>query len=336
MGSMRLNKKGYPIAVGIYLFVILLTFIIKNDYYFVMLCQISCYYIAALGVNLITGLSGLPNLGAAGVFSLGAYTSALFCLRLGWTPLLAIFPVLFASWCIGKLLGYPSLRIQGVYLSLSTMVFAEVVRILMMNMTELTGGAAGLKGVPVYNLFGFKLLKYNHTVLVYATVALFMSYLSNRIIRSRWGRSFVAIRDNVEAVGSCGIKASYVKVTAFTVCCLFIGVGGAMYGHYARYIAPASFSQVLSSNLVVSLILGGIGTVSGTLAGAVMVTILPEIAKVIGQYYMLAYVTVIMLSIIFVPGGLIPVLFKIKGGITSHDLIKSFLATGKTGGNRND
>jgi len=335
MGDMRINKKGYPIALGILAFGIALALVWDNDYFFTILCQISCYFIASLGLNFITGLTGQPNLGTAGIFSLGAYTSALVSLRLGWSPFLAILPVLAIGWLVGKMLGYPSLRVEGVYLSLTTMVFSEVVRIMLMNLTDFSGGAAGLKNIPFYNIFGLTISKYNYIFIMYAIIALFMAFLAYRIIRSRWGRSLVAIRDNTEAVAACGINVSKLKIVAFTICCMFVGVGGAMYGHYTTYLNPASFSQELSTSFVVILIVGGIGTVSGALVGAFVVSLLPELLRFLGAYYQLVYVLLAMLCIIFLPGGIVPTLRRSKGAVKSFDVIKKFVSPGEKGGSGN-
>jgi len=335
MGNMRMSKKGYPIAIGVFSIALLLTFVLKNDYYFVILCQIACYYIAALGMNFITGLTAQPNLGSAGIFALGAYTSALVSMKLGISPFFAFIPSLGVGWLVGKLLGYPSLRVEGVYLALTTMVFAEVIRILLMNMTDLTGGATGLTHIPRYHIFGITVSKFNQIAMMYAVIALFMSYLAYRIIRSRWGRSLVAIRDNVEAVSSCGINVSKLKVTSFTVCCMFVAVGGAMYGHYATYLNPTSFSQQLSTTLVVILIIGGIGTVSGVLVGTVIAILLPELLRVVGTYYMLVYYTLFMLGIILLPGGIVPTLMRSKNRLRSDVFIKMLFGVKQKGGDCN-
>ena len=330
MGEMRINKRGYPVAIGIFIIAIVLAFTLKNDYYLVILCQIACYYVAALGLNFITGLSGQSNMGAAGIFSVGAYASALISMKLGVSPFLAIIPVLGVGWLVGKLLGYPTLRLEGVYLALTSMLFAEVIRIAIMN-TDFTGGAAGLKNIPNYYLFGYTLSSYRQMVVFYSVVALFMSYLAYRIIRSRWGRSFVAIRDNVEAVEACGIKVSALKITAFTICCVFTCIGGAMYSHYTNYLSPASFNGLLSSSFVIMLIIGGFGTVSGAFAGAVFVILLPELLRFVGTYYILVYVTIVLLCIFFLPGGIVPSIMRVKGRIKTKDLVNILFGTGKKG-----
>ena len=331
MGDMRINKKGYPIAIGICIVAIILAFLFQNDYYLVIMLQIGSYYVASLGLNFITGLSGQPNMGVSGIFALGAYTSALVSAKLGWSPFLAIIPVLIVGWIIGKVLGFPTLRLDGVYLALTSMLFAEVIRIVIMNLTDFTGGAAGLKNIPHYRIFGIELSEYRYIVIMFALISLLMSYLAYRIIRSRWGRAFIAVRDNVEAVGTCGINVASVKIIAFTVCCLFICVAGSMYAHYLTYLTPAAFTGLLSSSFVVILIIGGIGTVSGTFAGTIFVVLLPELLRFIGDYYMIVYIAIVLFSILFFPGGIIPTFGRMKSSFTSHDLIRSFFSTGRKG-----
>jgi len=331
MGNMRVSKRGYPIALVVFAVSIILTFTFTNDYYLVIMCQVACYYIAALGLNFITGLTGQPNMGAAGTFSLGAYTSSLVSMKLGVSPFLAMFFVLAMGWLIGKVLGFPTLRLEGVYLALISMLFAEVVRIVIMNMPNFTGGAAGLKNIPNYHIFGFTFSKYRDTVLLYTVFALIMTYIAHRITRSRWGRSFVAVRDNVEAVGSCGINVSAIKIAAYTVCCVFICVAGAMQAHYLTYLSPVSFSGLLSNSFVIILILGGIGTVSGAFVGSIIVVLLPEILRFVGEYYMLVYVSIVMLNLMFLPRGIVPTLLRTQGGVSSVEAIKMFFSMGKKG-----
>ena len=336
MGSMRANRRGYPVALGVFAASVILAFSFNNDYYLVIMCQIACYFIAALGLNFITGLAGQPNMGAAGTFSLGAYTSSLVSMKLGVSPFAAMFFVLLAGWLIGRVLGYPTLRLEGVYLALISMLFAEVVRIVIMNMPNFTGGAAGLKNIPYYNIFGFTFSKFRDIAVLYAVFTLIMTYAAHRITRSRWGRSFVAVRDNVEAVGSCGINVSAIKIAAYTVCCVFICVAGAMQAHYLTYLSPVSFSGLLSNSFVIIIILGGIGTVSGAFVGAIIVVMLPELLRFIGEYYMLVYVSIVMLNLMFLPRGIVPTLLGTRGGVSSADAIRMFLSTGKKGDGGNE
>ena len=285
----------------------------KNNYFLTVLCQVLCYFIAAAGLNFVTGLTGQANLGMAGIFSIGAYTSALCTLRLDMSPWLCFLPVLFMGWLVGKLLGYPSLRVEGVYLSLTTIVFSEIVRITLTNLTDFSGGAAGLKYIPTYRFFGADLGIPKNMLLLLIVISLIVTYISDRVIRSRWGRAFVSIRDNIEAVGSCGINVSAMKITAYTLSTLFGALSGALYAHFNTYLNPMVYNSQLSTSFVVMLIIGGIGTVSGCLIGSIVVRLLPEMLRFMGNYYQFVYSIICLLCIVFLPGGLVSYIFNHRG-----------------------
>lgn len=323
MGKMRISRKDYLTGSIIAAAVVLLAFVWKSEYYFGVVCQILCYFIAAMGLNFITGLAGQPNMGGAGIFSVGAYTSALFCIRLDCPVFLSLIPAAILGWAVGKILGYPSLRIEGVYLSLTTIVFSEVVRIIMMN-SDFSGGASGLKGVPYFSIFGWETPNNNMIALVLLAFAVVLAYIAYRITRSRWGRAFVAIKDNIEAVASCGINVAKMKISAFTLCCVFICLAGALYGHYTTYLNPASFNQTLSVSFVVMMIVGGMGTVTGALIGAIIVNLLPEILRFMGSYYQMVYCILVLLSIIFLPGGVVHTVRRARVH-NANDFVRIFL-----------
>ncbi len=306
----------------------------SNNYYFSILCQIMCYFIAALGMNFITGMIGQPNLGAAGVFALGAYTSALLAVKAGISPWLGIFAAMGMGWIVGKTLGYPSLRVEGVYLSLTTIVFSEIIRIVLNNATDFCGGASGLKQIPAYDIGGFPLDKPNHMFVFLVIVSLLLSYIAYRITRSRWGRAFIAVRDNMDAVESCGINVSRMKVSAYTFCCVFIAIAGALYAHFVRYLNPSTFVQTFSNTFVVMLIVGGLGLVSGAFIGTILVTILPELLRFTGSYYQFAYALIVLLCILLLPGGIIPSLSKKQGSTRAMDIIRIFI--GKRKGDKHE
>ena len=134
----------------------LLPQMIRNEYYMTIACQILIYLIAVCGLNFITGLTGQMNLGTAGMFAMGAYVSGLLNVKLGVSPWLGLVAALCVGWLIGKALGYPSLRLRGVYLSLTTIAFTEIIRMLLNNMKGVTNGAQGLRGIERYNFFGYR------------------------------------------------------------------------------------------------------------------------------------------------------------------------------------
>ena len=177
-----MNKKKKTgtliLAVIILAFIIALPNILNNDYYMVVINRILINTVVVLGLNFITGLTGQMNLGTAGIYALGAYSSALFVSYTHFSPWLGLAVAVVVGLLIGRLLGYPSLRIRGVYLSLTTIGFAEVVRLLLANLTGITGGTTGLKNIPCYSIFGFEFntqTRMYYLFVVMAAIAFFIA-----------------------------------------------------------------------------------------------------------------------------------------------------------------
>ena len=212
--------------------------VVKNNYYITLLNQLTINMIVVFGLNFVTGLTGQKNLGTAGINAKGAYISA-------WlTMLIAIC----AGFLIGRGLGYPSLKLRGPYLSLTTLAFTEIVRIFATNLTELTGGTQGLKSIPRFSIGPIALdtnVKYFYFVLV---VAIIMCLISVRIVYSKWGREFRAVRDNVDAIESLGLDVKKIKIRAFTLAAMYGAFAGALYAHFNQYITSLTFTTDLSIN----------------------------------------------------------------------------------------
>lgn len=296
-----------------------------SNYLFNLLCQIMCYYIAVTGLNFITGMTGQPMLGMAGVFALGGYTSGLLTTRLGISPWLALPFVLLMGLIVGLLLGYPSLRVSGVYLSFTTIGFSEIVRILLNNMTSLTGGGTGLKDIPSFSVFGHTLVTMKEKFLLYACIAVLVALFANRIIHSKWGKSFIAVNDNIDAVPVCGINLTTVKVTAFCLTTMLGCLGGSLYVHMINYANPSSYSQTLSVTMLSMMIVGGMGSNIGCFIGTALVICLPELLRFLGRYYDLVYAIIVMLLILFMPCGLANIFRKKGRKISLQDLKHIFI-----------
>ena len=276
---------------------------VKNDYYMLVINRLLINIVIVLGLNFITGLTGQMNLGTAGIFALGAYTSALLSKNLGISPWLGMLAAIVMGLLIGVGLGFPSLRIKGVYLSLTTIGFAEVVRLLCSNLNDVTGGTQGLRQIPPFSIFGFKFNTQQSVYYLFLVIALIAFFVACRITYSKWGRVFKSLRDNVEAVEMCGVNISSVKIKAFTLAAVFGSIGGSMYAHYMGYMNPSTFNTDLSANFVIMLMVGGIGSVVGNVVGAVIVTALPEVLRFLGTYYQLVFAVIIVLGAIFLPNG---------------------------------
>lgn len=296
-----LSKTGYLLLVVAAMF---LPLILNNTYYVTMFCLALIYMIVAFGLNFITGMTGQMNLGTAGIFCMGAYTSALLTTKTSCSPWLGLIAVVVVGLLVGIGLGYPSLRLKGVYLSLTTIAFGEIVRQLVNNMTDFTSGAQGVRNIPKLNLFGYVLdtkLKMYYFLLALVVIFGFVSY---RIIHSKWGRVFIAVRDNIDAVDACGISSAKIKILAFTLAAVFGTFAGGIYAHYSGYINPSTFTLNLSVSFVVMVMVGGSGTLMGPILGSIIVSMLPELLRFMGNYYQITYYTLVLLCTIFVPGGI--------------------------------
>ena len=201
--------------------------------------------IVVTGLNFITGLTGQMNMGTAGIFSLGAYTSALLSTKLNVSPWLGLLAAIVMGCLIGVCLGYPSLRLKGVYLSLTTIGFSEVVRIFITNLDDLTGGAVGVTRIPAFSLFGFTFKDNVSNYYLSLAITVVLLLLAWRLVHSKWGRAFKAIKDNPEAMESAGVNIASLKIMAFTLAAIYGCIGGALYAHFIRYINPAGFFHQL-------------------------------------------------------------------------------------------
>lgn len=192
---MKKNKSAMIIALAAIALAAVLPMFITNNYHLNLMIQVLINIIIVVGLNFITGLTGQMNLGTAGIFSMGAYTSSLLATKLGLNPWICLVAAVGMGCLIGMGLGYPSLRVSGVYLALTTIGFSEIVRILMTNLTGLTGGALGVTGIPTFSIFGFKFQSNKEIYYLYLVIAVLLIFNAYRIVNSKWGRSFLAVKD---------------------------------------------------------------------------------------------------------------------------------------------
>lgn len=259
--------------------------------------------ILAVSLNVATGYLGQLPLGHAGFMAVGAYTSALFT---KYSTLPA--PVAFAAGLIlgaamaclfGILIGIPALRLSGDYLAILTLGFGEIIRITLNNIDNVLGfslfyGAKGLKNIP----------KYSDLLSVFVCVVL-TCFLIHTMIKSRHGRAVLAIRDNEIAAESCGIQTTYYKVMAFSFSAAFAGLAGGLYAGYLGVLDPSGFDFMKSIEILVMVVLGGMGSMLGSILSATVLTILPEALRSFSDYRMVLYSVVLIFMMIFRPGGLL-------------------------------
>lgn len=296
-------KLKVTVIIILMILVLILPFFTDNDYYILVGNRVLINAIVVLGLNFITGLTGQMNLGMAGIFALGAYTSALVTKNFHASPWIGLLVAIVIGWMIGRCLGYPSLRVKGVYLSLTTIGFAEVVRLLISNMTNVTGGTQGIRNIEPYRIFGFEFNTQEKMYYLFFAITAIAFFVAWRIVYSKWGRVFKSLRDNVEAVEMSGVDIANIKIKAFTICSIYGTIAGALYAHFMGYINPSTFTIDMSTNFVIMLLVGGLGSVIGNVFGAIIVTVLPEMLRFLGDYYLITFSIIVFVAAIFLPNG---------------------------------
>ncbi len=275
-----------------------------NAYYLGVVIDVGIAIILATSLNLINGHTGQFSLGHAGFMAVGGFSSAWLSLHVGETanavwyfPLALIAGGLLAA-AVGLLFGIPSLRLRGDYLAIVTLGFGEIIRVIAQN-TEAIGAASGLKGIPkLTNLgwtFGFA------AITVYAISAL---------VNSTYGRGFIAVHDDEIAAESNGVDTTRTKVTAFVTGAFFAGIAGGLYAHHKQFLSPTGFDWVKSIDIVVMVILGGMGRTAGVVAAAILLTLMPEFLRDFSEYRMIIYALLIILLMLLRPAGLFSFKFK--------------------------
>lgn len=304
MKKRKINSSVVFLAVFLMIALILPLFL-KKQYYTNLMVQVLIGIIIVTGLNFITGLTGQMNLGTAGIYALGAYTSALLTTKLQCSAWFGLLASIGMGLLIGICLGYPSLRLKGVYLALTTIGFSEVVRILITNAIGFTGGSAGVSGIPPFTLFGYAFKKNVPTYYLYLAFVMILLIFAQRLVKSKWGRMLKAIKDNPDALETSGVNVAWPKIMAFTLASVYGCIAGCLYAHFIRFIFPDEYTINFSINYVFMLIIGGIGTVPGAVVGTVFVLVVPEILRFLESYYWLIFSIIALLFVIFMPYGLV-------------------------------
>ena len=262
-----------------------------------IIITIGIYVLLAASLNLTTGVLGELVLGHAGFMSIGAYTAALFTLHMD-LPGMVEFPLALLvggglAAVFGVFIGMPALRLRGDYLAIVTLGFGEIIRVVIQNLT-ITGGGRGLYGIDEYTTFPW----------VFWTAALSVAVMYS-MIGTRQGRAILSLRENEIAAEAVGVPSTRYKVLAFTLSSFFAGVAGGLYAHYITVLDPATFDFNMSIEILVMVVLGGMGSFTGSVLAAVVLTLLPELLRDLADYRMLIYSVVLVLMMILRPQGLL-------------------------------
>ena len=249
--------------------------------------------IAVLGMSVLTGFTRLFSFGNAGFMSIGAYAAAILTVRYNVNFLVAIILGALAAGFVAFCLGSITLRLKGDYFLITCLGFGECVRVLFNWTKNLTGGSAGFPGIPAYSNMLFS---------VVCTILAF--FIAWRFIHSKYGRNLTSIRENEVAAQAVGINAFRTKRLSFVFSAIYAGWAGAIYAGYLMYIVPSAFNLGKSCELITTTVIGGLGSLTGSVLGAILVTVLPEVFRSMANYRMLLYGIAVVLVIMFKPTGL--------------------------------
>jgi len=248
-----------------------------NGYQVSLACMLGIHVIAAAGLNIMTGYTGLISLGHAAFMGVGCYTAAWFAQR--GVPFFLTLPLAGAmAALLGLLVGLPSLRIKGLYLAVATLATQFVLVYVFREWDSVTGGVRGVN-VPNASLFGFELLNDQRMYFLIAPVAVALLVAARNLFRTRVGRAFIAIRDKDISAEVLGIDLLRYKLAAFAIGSFYAGVAGALLGYFYRAMTPEYFTLQLSIFYLAAIIVGGLGSMLGTLLGAVFMTLVPELLR---------------------------------------------------------
>ena len=305
------SKKNRFIFLGISLvFLCLVPVIFPSDYMLHIFIHSGIMVLLALGLGLIVGYAGQMSICHATFFAIGGYVSALLTKNWDLSFWIALPFAGLAASAFGLLLGYPSLRIKGIYFAIATLGFGIVCTAVIHNWISLTNGPMGISKIPYPDPlplpFG-KTITFNSLSSYYFLVLaciLFCLFVLHRIAGSPVGRAFKAIREDEILAEFCGISLLRFKLIAFSVGCLFAGFAGSLYAHYYRGIGPDMSSIVLSFDILVFVIVGGGGTLMGPILGAAFLSALPEALRFVASYSPLVFSLLLLIVIIFSPRGM--------------------------------
>ena len=269
---------------------------VLNDFYLQILQQIGINIILAVGLNLIVGFSGQFSLGHAGFMAIGAYAAAIIGSKS------ATYPAFFAAMVLGALIagavalivGIPTLRLKGDYLAIATLGVSEIIRILIINGGDLTNGAAGILGIPAFT----------NWQMVYFFVVI-TTILTINFLRSPIGRATLAVREDEIAAESVGVNTTKIKVIAFVFGAMTASIAGSLQAGFIGSVVPKDYTFINSINVLIIVVFGGLGSMTGTIVAAIVLGILNMVLQNVASIRMIIYSLALILVMIFRPGGLL-------------------------------
>ncbi len=283
------------------------------------------FIILAASLNLVCGTSGLLSLGHAGFYGIGAYAAAILSTRMG-LPFLATLPAAgMVAGAIGTLVALPTMRLVSIYFAVATLGIGQMIFVTLLNWTDFTRGPMGIRGIPSIDLFGWEPHTPMQQYLVVAATMMLSLWVLSRLTHSYFGNALRAVREDDQCAAAMGLNVVQLKIVAFGTSCFFAGVAGALLAHTANFISPDQFQFGESINILAMVVVGGLGSLPGSVIGTLLLIILPEALRGVGDFRMIAVGSVMFFSILLLPKGLL-------GEVSALHLLRRQFGEAWTGG----
>jgi branched-chain amino acid transport system permease protein len=298
------RQGGFALLLAI---VLLAPLFMDGLYHYDLAVLIGINAIIVIGLNVLVGYAGQISLGHAGFFGLGAYTSAILTARYDWPGLLALAASAAFVGLVAFIVAKPILRLRGYYLAMATLGLGMIIYLVLTSESWLTGGPDGMD-VPPLEVFGRPVMGEQTWYWIVAMILLLTYWLALNLIDSPVGRALRAVHGSEIAAATAGVDATGYKVLIFVVSSALAAAMGGLYAFYSGFITPSSAGFLHSIHFVVMVVFGGMASIVGSLVGAIVLTLLPQMLTVFADYDALVYGLILMLVMIFMPKGLVPTL----------------------------
>ncbi len=298
------HKHRTILLLAVFAALCVLPFVVTKALFVRYACNILLFATLAGSLNAINGYSGQMCLGQAGFFAIGAYVCAIFSTRFGvnfWLllPISGVFAAM-----VGLLVALPTLKLQGIYLSIVTLGASEIIRIIAQTWEPVTGGALGIKNIPYPWLFGLDTFRPKYYYFIFLLIGVLFLLVTNRVLKSRVGRAWISIREDQIAAKSLGVQTSFYKSLNFMYGAFWAGVVGCAYAPFVNYIEASQFSTDTGFNVLAMIVIGGQGTLLGPILGSMIVTVLTESLRFLDNWRYVIYAVIIIMMMWLRPQGI--------------------------------
>jgi branched-chain amino acid transport system permease protein len=280
--------------------------LLHNNYHLMVLNVAALNIMVVIGLSLLMGYAGQISLGHAAFFGLGAYLSAIFTATHGFPLWPAMIMAMATAGIVAYAIGIPTLKLEGHYLVMATLGFNIITYIVMIQFDAVTGGPSGFAGIPRLRIGGFIFASDRQVYYLFWALSIAALFLSLNLIHSRVGRAMAALSHNEIAASCAGIDTEGYKVKIFVISAVLASLAGSLYAHYITFISPGTFSFFYSIQVVTMVLVGGMGSLWGSVFGAILLTLLPEVLHAFQEYNVLMYGFILMVVLVFFPRGLFP------------------------------